>query len=82
MKQKPYYTIQEFADYIGVHYNTIYQGVKKGHIESFRIGSGHKCHYRIAHTEIVRMGLFHLDEIIDKILDRKLKEREKQRENV
>lgn len=76
MKQKAYYTIKEFAEYIGVHYNTIYNGIKKGHIEAFRIGKGSNCHYRIAHTEIVRMGLFHLDEIIDKLLDKKLDERE------
>jgi excisionase family DNA binding protein len=73
---KPFYTIQEFANFVGVHYNTIYHGIKKGHIEAFKVGRGKNSSYRIAHSEIQRMGLFHLDEVIDKIIELKLKERD------
>ena len=72
---KDFYTIQEFADFLGVHYNTIYNGIKKGHIFGFKVGRGEKAHYRIPHTEIDRLGVYHLEEIIDRILEEKLKER-------
>jgi excisionase family DNA binding protein len=75
-KEKPFYTVQEFADYIGVHYNTIYNGIRKGHIEAFKVGRGKNAIYRIAHSEINRLGIFHLDVIIDKIVEQKLRERD------
>lgn len=75
-KIKDFYSIQEFADYIGVHYNTIYNAIKKGHIYGFKVGKGDKAHYRIPHTEIERMGVYHLEEIIDRLIDAKLKSRE------
>lgn len=75
-KAREFYTIIEFADYIGVCYRTILNGIKKGHIEAFRVGRGKKSHYRIPHSEVQRMGIFHLDEIIDKIVEQKLKERD------
>jgi excisionase family DNA binding protein len=75
-KAKDFYTILEFAEYIGVCYRTILTGIKKGHIEAFRVGRGRKSHFRIPHSEIQRMGIFHLDEIIDKIVDQKFKDRD------
>ena len=74
--EKPYYSIQEFADFVGCHYNTIYNGIKKGHIEAFKVGRGKNAAYRIAHSEINRLGLFHLDDIINKIVELKIRERD------
>lgn len=75
-KVREFYTILEFAEYIGVCYRTVLNGIKKGHIEAFRVGRGKKSHFRIPHSEIQRMGLFHLDEVIDKIIELKMKEKD------
>jgi excisionase family DNA binding protein len=79
MKDKDFYKIQEFADKIGVCYRTVYNGIKAGHIEAFKVGKGKGAHYRIAHTEIQRLGIFSLDEIIDRIIEKKLLEREEKK---
>ncbi len=76
MKDQEYYKIDEFAEKIGVCYRTVYNGIKKGHIEAFKVGKGKGSHYRIAHTEIQRLGIFSLDEIIERIIEKKLQERE------
>ena len=73
-KKKEYYSVQEFADFVGVHYNTIYKSIRKGHLEAIRMGSGKNASYRISHSEIQRLGLFNLEEIIDNLVEKKLKE--------
>ena len=80
--EKSFYTILEFAEYIGVCYRTILNGIKKGHIEAFKVGRGKRSHYRIPHSEIQRMGVFHLDEIIDAIVEQKLKERDERMKGI
>lgn len=70
-KIKDFYTIQEFADYLKIHYNTVRNGIKNGHIQAFRVGKGKKSSYRISHTEINRMALFNLEKVIDDIIEKK-----------
>lgn len=76
LSDKQFYTIQEFADFLGMHYNTIYRWIKRGHIQAFRVGRGKNCEYRIAKSEIERMGLFNLDEVLGKMIDDKLRKKE------
>jgi excisionase family DNA binding protein len=37
--EKPYYTIAEVAEKLGVHTNTIHNMLKSGRLEAYRIGS-------------------------------------------
>lgn len=73
-RTKDFYTIQEFSDYLGCSYKTIYNGIRNGHIVAFKVGKGRGAHYRIAHTEIQRMGLFNMEDILGEMIDRKLKQ--------
>ena len=70
-KTKDFYTIQEFADFLSVHSNTVRNGIRSGHIQAFRVGRGIKSSWRIPHSEINRMGLFNLEEVIDKIIEKR-----------
>ncbi len=66
---KNFLNVYEFANYIGVHHNTIRKGIKKGHITAFRIGTGPKSPWRIPKTEVDRMALFNLEDIIEKAIN-------------
>lgn len=70
-KNKDFYTICEFAEYLHVHHNTIRNGIKNGHIQAFRIGRGKKSSFRIAHSEISRMALFNLEEVIENLIEKR-----------
>jgi excisionase family DNA binding protein len=62
-KKKEFYTVKEFAGYLGVHYNTVYKAIKTGHIQAFKVGPGKKASYMICHSEISRLHLFNLEDI-------------------
>lgn len=70
-KNRDFYTIDEFAEYLHVHYNTVRNGIKNGHIQAFRIGRGKKSSFRIPHSEISRMALFNLEEVIDTLIEKR-----------
>ena len=60
---KDFYKVQEFADLLRVHRNTILKSIKEAHILAFRVGNGKKSSFRIPHSEIERMALFDLTQI-------------------
>lgn len=64
-------SIKEFAGKIGVHPNTVRRGVKSGRISAFKVGGGKKANYRIAKSEIDRIALFDLEQMIEKIVEKK-----------
>lgn len=61
-------SIKEFALKLGVHPNTIRRSIKNGRISALKVGPGKRSSYRIAKTEVNRMALFDLEEMIDKII--------------
>lgn len=65
-------SIKEFAGKIGAHPNTIRRAIKKGRISACNIGSGNKKIYRISKTEINRISILDLKEIVDKMVREKL----------
>lgn len=68
-------TVQEFADCIGVHYNTVRRMIKNGSISAFKIGCSKKnSFYRIPKSEIQRLGLMSLNEVLDNLVAIKIKE--------
>ena len=67
-------TLKEFAEYIQVHPNTVRKMIRSGHLSSFKSGTAKNSSYRIARSEIERMALINLHEIID---DKALQKRNK-----
>jgi len=63
-----FYSIKEFASKLGVHGNTIRRAIKNGRIQAFRVGIGVKSIYRIPYSEINRIALFDLREMIEKMI--------------
>jgi excisionase family DNA binding protein len=64
-----YYSIKEFSVKLSVHENTIRRAIKSGRIVAFRVGSGKKSIYRIAHSELGRIALFDMRELIKKMIN-------------
>lgn len=64
-------SIKEFAGIVGVHPNTVRRSIKRGRISAFKIGSGKKSIYRIARTEINRLSLCDMEEMIEKIIEKR-----------
>jgi len=64
-----YLTIKEFAGLIRVHTNTIRNSIKNGKLQSVRIGIGKRACHRIPKSELSRIALFDLKDMIKKILD-------------
>ena len=67
-------SIKEFAILLNVHPNTIRRAVKSGRINAFKVGYGKKGIYRIAKTEINRIAIFDLEEIIERIIEKRQRE--------
>lgn len=64
-----YLTIKEFAGLLRVHPNTVRLSLKKGKLQSVRIGEGKKAGYRIPKSEISRIALFDLKHMVKQILE-------------
>ncbi len=72
MNENEFISIKEFAAKIGAHPNTIRRAIKRGRISACDIGSGGKHIYRIAKSEIERIALLNLKNIIDKLVEEKM----------
>ncbi len=70
--ESDFLSIKEFAAKIGAHPNTIRRSIAKGRISACNIGSGSKKIYRIAKSEINRIALLDLKQIVDKMVSDKL----------
>lgn len=67
-----FFSIKEFAGLLKVHPNTIRRAIKSGRIGAFKVGYGKKATYRIARTEVNRVALFDLEEIIEKMIEKRM----------
>ena len=48
-KNLKFYTVNELAEVLRVHPTTIYQSIRCGRIQAFRVGPGKKAPLRIYH---------------------------------
>ena len=72
-----YLSISDFAKKLNVHHNTIRRAIKKGRIRAFRVSDEKKAAFRIPVSEIDRLALFDMKEMIDNLVEAKLKEMER-----
>lgn len=69
--ENDFLTIKEFADKIKVHHHTVRRAIKSGRICAFKVGAGKRSTYRIAKTEINRIALLDMEEMIEKIIEKR-----------
>lgn len=74
-KHKEFLNIYEFSELLQVHHNTIRNMIKSGRLSAFRLNKGKGCAYRIARSEINRMAVVDLEDIVNTLVDKKIKER-------
>ena len=73
--QLAFFTINQFATKLGIHPNTVRRSIKSGKIRAFKVGTGKRSRYRIPYSEIDRIALFDLEDIIEKIIAQRESER-------
>ena len=64
-----FYSIKEFAAKLRVSEHTIRRSIRNGRISAFRVGSTDKSPFRIAHSEINRMGIVDLQKMIKQMIE-------------
>lgn len=74
MDEPDFLSINEFAKMVRMHPNTVRKSIKKGRLNSFRIGSGDNAEYRIPKAELNRLSFMDLERIIEKKIEEKKKE--------
>ena len=76
--EREFYTIQEFADKLRIHHNTVRKMIASGRIQAFRSGNRGKSTYRIPSTEVPRLCELDMSSLIDRIVDERLEKRIKE----
>lgn len=57
-------SVKEFANLLGLHYNTVLRAIKSGRLAAVRIGVGKKATFRIARCEINRLAYSDLEKLV------------------
>ena len=70
--EKEYYSVKEFAKKLGISTKTVYRAIENGRINAFRAGPSATSPFRIAATEINRMGIVDLEKFIEKKIHERL----------
>lgn len=70
-KESDFLSIKEFASLLNVHPNTIRRSVKRGRISAFKVGGIKKSIYRIARSEVARMAMCDMEELIERIIEKR-----------
>lgn len=68
MQNNKLYTVSEFAKLVGVPYQVIYQGIRRGDIKKeIILDHNNKFRYRIPHSELDKFAISIMDNIIDSL---------------
>jgi excisionase family DNA binding protein len=65
-------SIKEFAYWVKLHPSTVRRAIKSGRLNAFRIGEGIRSVYRIPKTEVDRIALCGMQELIEKMIEKKM----------
>ena len=68
-------SIKQLATVLAVHENTIRNMIRSGRINAIRLSDKEKGHWRIPSSELNRMGVINLNQLIDKAVERRLNEK-------
>lgn len=68
-------SIEQFAKTMGLHPNTIRKSIKAGRINAFRVGPGKKASFRIPASEVNRLSVCDLEEIVNRIIEERMREK-------
>lgn len=63
-----FYTIKEFSSRLKIHPSTVRRAIKRGRIQAIKAGAGNRPLYRIPSSEIDRIALFDLREMMKKMI--------------
>ena len=70
--QKEFYSVAEFAKKIGKHPISVRRAIKSKRINAIRIGLGKRASYSIHVSEIERVSLCDLEEMVEKMIEIKM----------
>lgn len=71
-KMEEYMSIKEFAAMMKMHPNSIRRSIKNGKLQAVRVGFGGHPAYRIPKSEISRIALFDLKDMVNAIMEEKI----------
>lgn len=74
-KTKDFYSVAEFADLIGKCPTTIRRAIKAKRIEALRIGISKNASYTIPHSEINRVAMVDLEDVINGEVEKRIQKR-------
>lgn len=75
-ENKEILTAKEFAHYMGVHYNTVRNMIRKGKLNAFKIGcEGLTSDFRIPKSELQRLAAFNLDQVVEDLINKRIDEK-------
>lgn len=69
--EEDFLSIKEFADKIHVHPNTVRRALKNGKLNGFKLSNGKRAVYRIPVSEMNRLALVNMEEMIEKIIQKR-----------
>ena len=75
---KDFYSVIEFSKRLGIHPNTVRRSIEKGRIQAINFGTENKKLYRIPKSEIERIALVNMEDIIEKIIEKRSSKNELQ----
>lgn len=67
-KNNEFLTVNEFAEEIGVHPNTVRSMIRTGRLSAFRVGGGDRSSYRISKSETQRLAVVDLDKLVENLI--------------
>ena len=81
MEEENFLSIDGFAKKINVHPNTVRRAIKRGKLQAINVGTAKKALYRIPYSEIHRIALFDLRDLIRSLVDHEMNKESSEDQN-